>query len=56
MNLKSLRDLKENYDPDASYDINGNDNDPMPHYASENDHIDFDSPASYRYKNKANLA
>ncbi|XP_052566318.1 furin-like protease 2 isoform X1 [Culex pipiens pallens] len=31
-------DLQQNYDPDASYDINGNDSDPMPRDNGDNKH------------------
>ncbi len=30
-------DIKENYDPKASYDINSNDNDPLPRYEATNE-------------------
>jgi subtilisin family serine protease len=34
-------DLIQNYDPDSSYDVNDDDNDPMPHYNQLNDNLDF---------------
>ena len=32
-------DLEANYDKDASLDVNGNDDDPTPHYNSRNDRL-----------------
>ena len=43
-------DLAENYDRQASFDINDNDHDPMPSYNRINQRIDFSSPKSYRVK------
>ena len=43
----SHADLHENYDPRASTDINGHDDDPFPHYNGKNKNIDFEDPASY---------
>ena len=43
-------DLAENYDRQASFDINDNDHDPMPSYNRINQRIDFSNPKSYRVK------
>ena len=40
-------DLHDNYDPKASTDINGHDDDPFPHYNGKNKDIDFENPSSY---------
>ena len=45
-------DLVQNYDPLASYDFNDYDTDPMPRYITENDHIDFDDPKSFKNPNQ----
>lgn len=43
-------DLKINYDSQASYDFNDNDDDPMPRYLESNQHINFDSSTSYKQR------
>jgi len=48
---KEHSDLKRNYDPEASYDINGNDDDPTPTYNPSNDKINFKLDSSYRSTN-----
>ena len=48
---KEHSDLKRNYDPEASYDINGNDDDPTPTYNPNNDKINFKLDSSYRSTN-----
>ena len=48
---KEHSDLKRNYDPEASYDINGNDDDPTPTYNINNDRINFQLDSSYRSTN-----
>jgi subtilisin family serine protease len=44
-------DLVENYDPDASYDINDNDPDPTPRYSSFNRHFNW---STAKWNSRAN--
>ena len=44
-------DLKVNYDPKASWDVNSNDDDPTPHYNSRNDRL-FKSLTASSFSNK----
>ena len=41
--------MKQNYDPKASRDVNGNSDDPFPHYNGRNKLIDFNDKKSYFY-------
>ncbi|KAG8011985.1 Proprotein convertase subtilisin/kexin type 5 [Nibea albiflora] len=42
---RSHPDLFQNYDPQASYDVNGNDADPMPRYDATNENNELSIPA-----------
>ena len=48
-------DLARNYDKLASFDINDNDDDPMPSYNRLNKLIDFSNPRSYKVQTKVLL-
>ena len=48
-------DLAQNYDKDASWDVNSDDDDPTPHYNSRNDKLQIQADSSYTTGNDNSL-
>ena len=47
-------DLAQNYDKEASWDVNSDDDDPTPHYNSRNDKLQIQADSSYTTGNDNN--
>ena len=48
-------DLAQNYDKEASWDVNSDDDDPTPHYNSRNDKLQIQADSSYTTGNDNNF-